>query len=60
MEQKTYSKASNAKRGAIAAGHRNGEFSVYKIADGKFGFRAKAAKPAKPRQMVDESERDSR
>jgi len=61
MEQKTYSKASNARRGAIAAGHKEGEFSVYKIADGKFGFRAtKPAKAAKPRQFVDESARDKR
>jgi hypothetical protein len=44
-EQKTYSKASNAKRGAIAAGHKDGGFSVYKIADGKFGWRLTTPKP---------------
>jgi hypothetical protein len=79
VEQKTYSKASNARRGAIDAGHKKGEFSVYKISDGRFGFRATVkdsvtqnrvrhltvkqlggAKAAKPRQMVDESARDSR
>jgi hypothetical protein len=54
--KKTYSNASNAKRAAIAAGHKEGEFAVYKITDGKFAFRmtlhrlmdpAKTARPAK-------------
>jgi len=66
-EKKNYSNASNARRAAKAAGLS--EFDVYKGTDGWYKIRAaaakaaKAAKPtkiAKPRQMVDESARDSR
>jgi hypothetical protein len=63
MSNKTYSTASNARRAAKAAGLS--AFDVYKAADGykirQSAIRAtKAAKPAKPRQFVDESERDRR
>lgn len=67
IELKNYSNSSNARRAAKAAGLS--EFDVYKGTDGWYKIRAaaakaaKAAKPekaAKPRQMVDESARDSR
>jgi hypothetical protein len=61
IEIKNYSNASNARRAAKAAGLS--EFDVYKAADGWYKIRAaslKAAKPAKPRQFVDESMRDKR
>jgi len=73
IELKNYSNASNARRAAKAAGLS--EFDVYKAPDGWYKIRAaatkaakpakapKAAKPAKaakPRQMIDESARDSR
>jgi hypothetical protein len=47
--EQAYSKPSNAKRAAIAAGHKEGEFSVYKIADGKFGWRVTAPTKAAPK-----------